>query len=354
MRIGIVQPMIGIVGGQDKALFSLLDVLKNTEHEVEVLTCSKPMVHVPVKVHTRIPVKIKMFGLYQKILQFNNKYRFHEYDLIISTTGGIVHSDKPVIYYDQNNNLNLTLSRPPKYEKGIWKMYYTPYEKSLTKGVEQIKEGSNVRFITNSHYVRENLTSQIDSNIRVIYPPVKLSELRNNPSKPIDVIMVGRYSPEKRLVFAVEVLNRLVNNPVMFGNAIKSTQGYLKKLQGIANDNIEFRVNESRKSLIECLSKSKVLFHCGRETFGIAVVEGIASGCIPIVPDNSAHRETVPFDDLRYDPDDIEEARHKIVKAINGDYDHLLTGLMSHIKQFDESVFQEKMMKVIEEELITV
>ena len=32
----------------------------------------------------------------------------------------------------------------------------------------------------------------------------------------------------------------------------------------------------------------------------MAVVKVVAAGCVPVVPDNSAHPETVPFAELRY------------------------------------------------------
>ena len=36
------------------------------------------------------------------------------------------------------------------------------------------------------------------------------------------------------------------------------------------------------------------------ETFGVAVAEDVAAGCIPAVPGHTAHPETVPSAELRY------------------------------------------------------
>ena len=50
----------------------------------------------------------------------------------------------------------------------------------------------------------------------------------------------------------------------------------------------------------DALGRARVYLHASKETFGIAVAEAVAAGCMPVVPDNSAHPETVPFAKLRY------------------------------------------------------
>ena len=82
-----------------------------------------------------------------------------------------------------------------------------------------------------------------------------------------------------------------------------------------------------------------------KETFGISVVEAIAAGCIPIVPDNSAHCETVPFSELRYKNE--KDAKEKISDAINGKFDYFIPRLQEHIQQFSEKNFQDKILGII-------
>ena len=76
--------------------------------------------------------------------------------------------------------------------------------------------------------------------------------------------------------------------------------------------NVTLLKNIPRNKLVSILNRAKVYFHCSRETFGISIIEGIAAGCIPIVPDNSAHKETVPFEELRYRENDANDAKNKI------------------------------------------
>jgi glycosyltransferase involved in cell wall biosynthesis len=45
-----------------------------------------------------------------------------------------------------------------------------------------------------------------------------------------------------------------------------------------------------------------VLASARQENFGIAVVEAVAAGCVPVVPDAMAYPETITERDLRYPP----------------------------------------------------
>ena len=85
--------------------------------------------------------------------------------------------------------------------------------------------------------------------------------------------------------------------------------------------------------------------HASKETFGIAVAKAVAAGCVPVVPDNSAHPETVPFVELRYGTE--EEAARIVREALGGRYDRLLPALRDHVQGFSEEASQEAMLGII-------
>ena len=76
------------------------------------------------------------------------------------------------------------------------------------------------------------------------------------------------------------------------------------------------------------------------------MVEGVAAGCVPIVPDDSAHPETVPFAELRYGTE--EEAARKVRAAADGEYDSYLPRLREHAGRFDEPEFHRRMLALVE------
>ena len=66
------------------------------------------------------------------------------------------------------------------------------------------------------------------------------------------------------------------------------------------------------------------------------MAEAITAGCVPVVPDNSAHPETVPFAELRYG---TEEAARIVREALDGRYNSLLPALRDHVQGFTEEAF---------------
>ena len=67
---------------------------------------------------------------------------------------------------------------------------------------------------------------------------------------------------------------------------------------------------------------------------------------MPVVPDHTAHPETVPFAELRYRTE--AEAAEIVRGALDGRYDGLLPALQEHVRRFSEEAFQEAMLGIIE------
>ena len=132
----------------------------------------------------------------------------------------------------------------------------------------------------------------------------------------------------------------------------KSNILYYERLESkIKKENlkkINLLKNISRNELVDIVNKSKVYFHCSRETFGISVIESIAAGCMPIVPDNSAHKETVPFGELRYNENDSTDAKNKLERAINGEFDSMIEPLQDSIKKFSKEKFRQSFLLIKE------
>ena len=123
---------------------------------------------------------------------------------------------------------------------------------------------------------------------------------------------------------------------------------HLEALRGMAGPDMHFHVNAAEGELDALLGGARVYLHPRPESFGIAVVEAVAAGCVPVVPDNSAHPETVPFAELRYGTE--AEAAGIVRGALDGRYDGLLPALRGHVEQFSEEAFQEAMLGIIEGE----
>jgi glycosyltransferase involved in cell wall biosynthesis len=178
-----------------------------------------------------------------------------------------------------------------------------------------------------------------------------LDEFIKPENKENKIITVSRFSEEKNLEFALKVLSSIDVNYNLIGNTktkanVLHYEHLLKKIN--TNPKIKILRNISRDEIIRNYKTAKVYFHASPETFGITIIESIAAGCIPIVPDNSAHIETVPFSELRYIPNDFNDATDKIKRAMKGEFNHLVESLQKTIPKYGKENFKKVFIEYIE------
>lgn len=343
-------------GGTETTLLALIEALLEHKHIVNLYTVSKPTIQLPkIKVQSIFPFRLPAFGLYQRYLESKLAEKAQDDDLIIQVSGGLAmpnRKDQKIIIYCHHDFRNETEKDVTKY-KGIWSTYYKPYYILSQKFVSQIGN-ENIVLVANSKFIQDSLKSRFGKDSAVIYPPVDVDIFQNDMNKEQKVLTISRYSQEKNLEFAIDVLNEIDVSYTIIGNTkTKVNEIYYESLankikNGKSTEKILLMKNIERNKVIENLKRSKVYFHASPETFGISVVESIAAGCIPIVPNNSAHKETVPFDDLRYEPDDNRDAQEKIKNALSGKYDDLLNPLRNSIGVYGKDTFKKSIANFIE------
>src|SRR3990172_3947140 len=133
------------------------------------------------------------------------------------------------------------------------------------------------------------------------------------------------------------------------------TKNFLEKIN---NENIYLIANSKfvQRSLVDNFNKNSTVIYPpvnldefnNPENKGITIIESIAAGCIPIVPDNSAHIETVPFSELRYIPNNFNDATDKIKRAMKGEFNHLVESLQKTIAKYSKENFKKSFIDYIE------
>ncbi len=103
---------------------------------------------------------------------------------------------------------------------------------------------------------------------------------------------------------------------VSVGGLIDAEKAWFNRFQENLPPNYSLKTNLPGPELLEVLHDSRIYVHLMEgEHFGIAPVEGLASGCVTIVHNSGGMKEFIP-DEFRWETyDDLKE---KIVQCIEG------------------------------------
>ena len=166
----------------------------------------------------------------------------------------------------------------------------------------------------NSRFVEKLMMSFYGPfNSHIFYPPTLLeAEADTALHDPLKVVYIGRIVPDKRLeeiIGIVEKARALTGLDVTFHAAgrLDQTPSYGKKLSLMAKERDWLKFvgalygDEKKKFL---LSGSYALHAERDEAFGISIAEYLASGLIPIVPDEGGTPEIVDTSALIYHTSD--------------------------------------------------
>mgnify|MGYP005988837935 CR=1 FL=1 len=219
--------------------------------------------------HFRIALPLFPFFLKQLKIKEENV-------LIISVTHSVV---KGVEYPKNSTHISYLVARNLKY---VWEekhLYFKGIRKVglfIAKPLQRfdVKMASKpTKIISVSHFVSKWAKEKYDRDILTLNPPVKIEDFDFQEKKKEYYISVGRLEPYKRYDLLIETFNKNGKRLIIIGD------GSLKKqLEKQANKNIEFKgylFAEAYKSL---LKNAKAFVFCGKEDFGITLLEAQICG----------------------------------------------------------------------------
>ena len=162
----------------------------------------------------------------------------------------------------------------------------------------------------NSRYVEELMKSFYGPfNSKVFYPPTLFEAEHDAAARdPMKVVYIGRIIPEKRiedLVAIVEKARAVTGLDITFHVAgrLDQTPSYGRKLDMMAKERnwLRFVGALYGEEKARFLTSGSYAIHAERdEAFGISIAEYLASGLIPIVPDEGGTPEIVDSPALTY------------------------------------------------------
>lgn len=230
----------------------------------------------------------------------------------------------------------------------------------------------NSLVVTNSKFSRQAIintmitsTHRMASEPSIIAPPVCVDELskaaQSVPSRQDWVLVVSRIHPSKKLENAIVLAHilkqrRIGKKMMIVGNLSKDDScgyNYYEQLLDMVDnyglsEYVAIKTNVELGKLWYLMQKSKVYFHpMPEEPFGISVVEAMAAGLVPVVPNVGGPTEFVP---QKYQFRSPEEAANIVLSALNvSDKERLF--ISDSVKGFSLPSYRSHLSRFISEAL---
>ena len=281
------------------------------------------------------------------------------YDLIISTFGDLIYSMSDIVYIhfpliaSEKYSQILPISNPAK-----WRFQSKLYNLSLFM-LNKIKAKS---ILVNSHFIQKIVSDTLHLDSQIISPPVDtyyFLQEKKTTQRENKIITLSGYSPKRHLERIPKIANKSqFGEFLIIGKTDKYSSNTINNLKNlILSLEVEKRVkllsNVSRPKLKELLSKAKIYLHpMPNEHFGTAIVEAMATGCIPIV-DKSGGPWLDILDQKQgqygYAYENIEEASKYVDLLLNNESlrQDISKRAINRSKNYDTLVFANKIVETV-------
>jgi len=331
----VVHPYLDIYGGGERVCHNVIKTLMANGQNVDLLTFDfdedkyKDIVGEAfpqeVVIHSlgkRMEVKppFTIYKRHRTFVKLLKKYKNKiEYDYLFSTQSSspfepvFLNKGKKNIAYVHFPEIHYDYSRGKLKRK----LYLWLFKRWVEQGIGKLD-----LVFCNSNYTKEAIMRYWGTHCSkepiVTYPPVDLSKFWCN--KPFldrkkRIVYVARFIAAKRHEIMKRLASDLPNYEFLsVGGLIDAEKNWFDKLRENMPLNYSVKANLPGPELRKILHESRIYAHLMEgEHFGIAPIEGLASGCVTIVHDSGGMREFIPEDYRWRTYDDLKS---KIVTAM--------------------------------------
>lgn len=325
MKIAIFDPYLDTMSGGEKyMLTAALTLAKN--HEVTILWDKSQKTEIALRAKRRFgfdltPFPFKDSFFTEKISLFSRLIQSREYDAILVLSDGSI----PLVSCD----LILHFQSPMEWVRA-------------DSFLSRIKLFRVKKFVCNSIFTKEYIDKRFHIVSEVVYPPVSIQVNGEVSRKENYILNVGRFgitgkgSSLKKQDVLADVFSSMVKKGVKDWKMVfimsvmdgekTDCDTFIEKYKG---QPIEFIINPTNAELWSWYKKSSIYWHASgfgedvkahpdrAEHFGIATVEAMGAGLLPIVINAGGQREIVQDGKNGYLWDTEEELVKKTIEVIN-------------------------------------
>lgn len=355
MKVAIYSPYLDTLGGGEKYISTIAEFfsLNNEVHllldkNLEELGGDDLRLNLEKRFNLNLEkVKVVPAPL-GKDSNFISRYLFlNKYDLLFYLTDGSIFFPS-----SRKNILHIQSPLVGQPAKSIW-------------GKFKLKAWDII--IYNSEFTKTFSEKNWPINSYVIHPPVDVGKIKPLKKKK-NILSVGRFSSylrDKKHKELIEAFKKLYDSKKvsdwsmdLVGSAAKGDMGYIDELRKIAAGfPVNFYPNLEYDELVDLYGQSSIYWHASgldeddptkMEHFGIAIVEAMAAGCVPIIIGKGGHEEIVEDGQTGFLWNNLDELCDLTIKII-GDDDlrkKISNKVQIRAQSFSKEKFIEKLNKL--------
>ncbi len=346
MRAGIYDPYLDTLGGGEKYSLNLGKLLNDKGYEVDLFWEGKDL---SPEVKRRIGLNIDQFNLTKVPKNILEKLLVHpKYDLLFYVSDGSV----PFMFGKKNI---LHFQVPFKSVSGS----------SL---LNKIKFSMIKKIICNSYFTKTIIDKEFGVENMVIYPPIEVDKFSKGKKENI-ILAVARFSrllQAKNQDILINAFKKMSQNGlrgwklVLAGGSDVGSGNFIEKLQAMAEGYpIEILENISFPHLVDLYSRAKLFWSASGygineeenpekvEHFGMAVVEAMAAGAVPLLVKKGGFREIIEDKKNGFFWESTEELEGKTLELVQTDLEKLQKEAIKRSQLFSKEKFYENFQKII-------
>jgi len=379
MNIAVLHDFGINLGGGDLVMLNVLEALINAGYEVHLFTTypqglsiaarffGKPTSNIIVRHIKSIPMLKHPYTI-AFLARIVKAFSSEGYDLyIVSDDIPLALADRKGIAYIHYPHV--ARIRLKKYISIIYK--YGAHGKLLWKIHEALlplffvtkSKPEKWLLLANSLATRKHVAETFNTSINevlLLHPPVHSKTIystliKEGFEKENLIVCVGRFELDKRftdVLYAFSYVRKKIRDVKLSLIGFRRSESVLRRIIASLGlkQNVEILINADRRMLINRLLRAKALVHpAPHEPFGIAVVEGMAAGAIPIVRKgiNGPWLEITQRGRYGIGFSNVKELIDAMITALITYENFNIKSVIDRALQFDEEVFKEKFLSIL-------
>jgi alpha-1,3-mannosyltransferase len=374
LKVGLLHNTLNVMGGAERFTLDLIPLLHERGMSVNLATFDRVKwdsvrrmfgnIQIPDSQISVLPFRLRLFGIYQRILMKLIANRLDKRsDIVINTHSDHLFCFADIVYMHGVTPLDGTDNAGifERYNRStLMKLYFLPYKHLIHAKLKPYTEKDGTIFVANSRFTQERMKRLLKiTRSKVIYPAVDTATyglLAKNRSRQNQVVTVGRFTREKNLHLIPEVASKchedikfsIISASAGVNNDLMEEFKHACKKHGVES-RVTLYLNIPFEKKLEILQNSKVYLHLMQaEHFGLALAEACSAGCLPVVVKGGGQEEIVEgvehsvYDDLGHAADLVGLA----IKSWTPEQSIRVSSLM---ERFSKKNFADQFCALIEE-----